>query len=212
MKKRCQYCGTIVKCDITIVDKEKGYGVYCDVCGSFIKITRQIYRNVGLNSSYSKISYKRKIKNRRIVAGIILAIILIPICYFFYSPMPNVFNMQEERTYSVFVLYDNKTRIDVSDSVEMSILFPKKDSIFENIDDINNISKFEISLIAKASDIQIDLRDVLYVWIQIDPLNKTMYQSECGLFVGGCNYQFCFYVCIYDVPIVESGFCRILKP
>ena len=211
MKKRCLYCGTIVKCDITVIDKEKGYGVYCDVCSSFIKLTRQIHRTV----EYSrKIPYKTKINNQRIMAGMVFMIILlaIPILYIVYI-MPDYYVLPEQRTYSIFALYDNKTGIDVSNSVEISILFPKEDSIFKNTDDVNNVSKFEVVLIAKASDIQIDLRNILYIWMQIDPLNKTMYQSKYGLLVGGHNGQFCFYVCIYDIPIVESSFwCVLRKP
>jgi len=41
MKKKCPNCKTIVKCDKTVIDEVKGYGIICDVCGAFFSIRKE---------------------------------------------------------------------------------------------------------------------------------------------------------------------------
>jgi len=203
MKKRCKNCKTIVKCDNIEYHKDDGRGIYCDVCGGFISIPKQINGNVRISSSRRYVR-GRRLSNRHnmitmyVIALIILVILTTGVFYYFGSDGIWYFE-PEEKGYSTFILYDNNTHYDVSDEVEISILISENDVIFDDISDIHNLSNYEMNNnTLKASYMEIDIRHIEYLLVLIDPNNTSVYISEYHSIVGGTNRIFCFYVNIIN--------------
>lgn len=82
---------------------------------------------------------------------------------------------------------------DISDEMPVNVLIPSVLSVFDDIEDIYDISLFtQLGLTDTADDITIDLRDYDYVYIISDPSDATDYETVYYLLFGGVNYDYTF--------------------
>lgn len=97
-----------------------------------------------------------------------------------------------EKPISTFILMDEQAGINVSDSVNVTIYIPRDGgALFEFPSDIYYLVNFEILRDNEpASTIFLDVRPIKYLWILVDPFNKTIYNVGYYLIVGGHNSNF----------------------
>ena len=207
MKKRCNYCRVLIKCDNIKYHKDDGRGVYCDFCGGFISIPKQINGNVEISGSHhrkNKIKLKNRIRSLEMITRIIFLFGLICL---YYNINKNEFQIVNEKQNSTFILYDYNTGVDISDEIDISILVLKENIIIDDIDDIYNISNYiSNDYVYKAFEIQIDIRDLEYICILIDPYNTSFYISEYYIIIGGVNRQFYF-----ELNLIKTHIFAVLK-
>jgi len=217
MKKRCKYCTGIIKVKEEEIKnvKDNGRGIICDLCGAFIEIPKKITRNPNLDYGSSSRSFRRKYyKNRKrrirkqiIVGTLLITCMTLPLIYFiWYTPFlitPFVF---EEKENSTFTFKDEKTRFDISDELNISILASKEEAEFNNNTDLYNLNNFKEIIFNRSSLIILDIRTIPYLWILSDPTNTSIYKSDFHLVVGGRNYDFRFFIeiePIYDNTTID---------
>lgn len=80
---------------------------------------------------------------------------------------------------------------DVSDFIELSIWIPEDEDKIEDADDIFTMALFEEEESSKdAEDISIDLREVSYAWVEIDPDAESVFETHWILITGGVNREY----------------------
>lgn len=204
--KICPYCEEKIYYKEEDIDyiKDYGRGIFCNLCGTFIEISKQINGNVRLSNKYIRSNrayrsrYKDKTTNRQkvlMIAVLITIIFIIPYFWISYiSPIP--YGTIEQKT-STFQVFDNSTGYDISGEITISIYVPKDGVEFESKIDLYRMSNFYILINSEvAINLQVDIRPFSYIWFEINSNGShPNYTTKFGLNSGGSNYLFCFYVC-----------------
>ena len=85
----------------------------------------------------------------------------------------------EELEVSTFQILSQVDGEDVSDFVELSIWIPEDEEDIEDDEDVFTMALFEEEESSKdADDISIDLREVSYAWIEIDPDAEVVFETH----------------------------------
>jgi len=135
---------------------------------------------------------KSKSHTKRNIAIFAVLILLIGFGLWYFLPSALVPPIEEAST-STWTLIDYTTREDVSDFVEISVWIDDKD--IDETADIYSLSNFDEEESSKdAEDVSLDLRDVNYAWVEIDPDGEAYYDNDFHLYVGGTNYDYTIYV------------------
>ena len=96
-------------------------------------------------------------------------------------------------TSSSWTLIDYTTGEDVSEFIEISAWIDDQD--IDETADIYRLSNFDETESSKdAEDVSLDLRDVNYCWIEIDPDTESYYGNDFHLYLGGSNANYTIYV------------------
>lgn len=91
---------------------------------------------------------------------------------------------------STFTLYNSVSGVAVSD-VEIDILVSIPTETFAEEADLFNVTKFEsFDAPTVAEDINLDMTDIDYAWIIIDPDDKSNYETTYLFIIGGINYNY----------------------
>lgn len=199
MKKKCKFCGTLVKCNGNIEkDEEKGRGIYCDVCGGFIEVPKQINRNNGVYSKYTgrswnKSCYRRKKERMQKITLIIALIMLIPMIFLIFNVYNNYITVPDySLKYSTFMVVDNETSYDISTTIKLSIYVSKDNISFDTEADLKNLTNFEKIINAiYAIDITVDFIVYKYIWVEINANNELLIYNNTFVFTnGGINHEY----------------------
>lgn len=206
MKKKCKYCGGIVKVNkdelVSLepdnIFDDAGKGVYCDLCGSFIEVNIP-YRSTCSSYSSSRRRYyarRRSIRTQQLsIAYTITGILFIILLPFLFYVSGGIYPVLQEKTYSTFCLLDQETEYDVSKIVNSSIYAPKEDIEFNSTDDFYNLGNFYLLIDNKITDmIKVDLRGIDIFWISIDPLNVSQYKPDYRILSAVENHNYNIYV------------------
>lgn len=97
----------------------------------------------------------------------------------------------EELILSSFALISKVDGEDVSDFVEISIWIPEDEDKIEDFEDVFTMSLFEEEESSKdADDVSIDLREVSYAWVEVDPDAESVFETDWILLTGGTNKDY----------------------
>jgi hypothetical protein len=144
----------------------------------------------------------KKAKRRNLwygAGGVLLLIVVVAGVWLSVAPQsPFVPAATPTTGNTTFKLISYQDGEDVSDFVEMSVWIPKSTAEFDETEDIFTISNFEEDKSSMdAEDISIDLSEITYAWIQIDPDTEAVFSENWHLLYGGANYLYTLYV--YDL-------------
>ena len=127
----------------------------------------------------------------------VLVILLILGGYVLFVPGALIPPEDEELTATTWTLIDYVTREDVSDFVEISVWIDDKD--IDEPADIRRLSNFDEEITSDdAEDVSLDLRDVNYAWVEIEPDQEEYYSRNMHLYVGGTNFD--YEIEVYHMP------------
>lgn len=100
-----------------------------------------------------------------------------------------------ELTATTFTLTSKVDGEDVSDFVEISIWIPEDEDKIDEFDDVFTMALFDEEESSKdADDVSIDLREVSYAWVEIDPDAESVFETDWILIVGGTNNAYDLFV------------------
>lgn len=96
-------------------------------------------------------------------------------------------------TTSTWTLIDYTTGEDVSDFVEISVWIDDQD--IDETEDIYRMSNFDEDVSSDdAEDVSLDLTNVNYAWVEIEPDQEEVYSRDFHLYLGGTNADYTIYV------------------
>jgi len=90
---------------------------------------------------------------------------------------------------STWTLIDYTTREVVGDFVEISVYIDDQD--IDETSDIYSLTNFdEVVTSDDAEDVSLDLTDVKYAWVEIEPDGEEVYSNNFHLYIGGANFDY----------------------
>jgi len=198
MKKLCPYCNTEIEYkakDIEYSDYN-GRGICCKFCGEFIEIPRNYmkeYSTSAHKSQYLRSKRRRRKEHYALAYGVLALLFILVAFYIFYVP-PWIASPEKLQN-STFIIFDNKTKTDISAEIKLSIYVSKEDIEFERELDICQLLNFEKVIDSVyASNVMVNLIPYEYVWVEINPDNENpIYNTDYGRLVSGMNYEYFFY-------------------
>ncbi|KKN57643.1 hypothetical protein LCGC14_0560150 [marine sediment metagenome] len=198
-KKICLYCDEEIyyKDGSASYIDNYGRGIFCVLCGAFIEVPEVYIKSVKTSVSRSKSRYaykRRKGRMIRVVMIILVVILIIPISYLLIPYVGFEFE-DTSRKESTFQLISNETGYDMSAEVRMSIWERKVNVKFEDEDDYNNHSSYQLLVYSEFPvNIMIDLRSFDYLEVEINTNDYPNYTHYYYVIYGGINYNYVFWV------------------